>query len=68
LLASRDGVATSVTLKSGRTLIVHNFAWGYDHAHVTTNISPAVVGATTDFFFTNEIGSISDSASGQPLG
>ena len=71
LLLSRDGVVTAVTLKSGSRLTVHNIAWGYDmgddHAHVTTNISPEVAGATIDFFSTSEIQSISDLASGAPL-
>jgi hypothetical protein len=40
---------------------------GDDHAHVTTNISPEVAEATIDFFFTSEIQSISDLASGAPL-
>jgi hypothetical protein len=71
VLVSRDGIATAVTLKSGLRLTVHNIAWGYDigdeHAHVTTNISPEVGGATIDFFLTSEIQSISDLASGAPL-
>ena len=71
LLVSREGIASVVTLKSGSRLSVHNIAWGYDvgddHAHVTTNISPEVAGATIDFFSTSEIQSISDLASGAPL-
>lgn len=71
LLVSREGVATAVALKSGSRLTVHNIAWGYDmgedHAHVTTNISPEVPGATIDFFSTSEIQSISDPASDVPL-
>jgi hypothetical protein len=43
-LRARDGQATTVVLKDGRSLEVLNIAWGYDEgepfAHVTTNISP----------------------------
>jgi hypothetical protein len=72
LLLGRQGAATWVTLASGARLTVYNIAWGYDmgdeYAHVTTNISPKADGASTDVFFTNEIRSISDPASGETLG
>jgi hypothetical protein len=71
LLMKRDGIPTRVTLANGRELTVHNIAWGYDtgdeHAHVTTNISPEVDGASIDLFFTNDIRSVSDPASGETL-
>lgn len=60
-----------VTLLDGRTYTVHNIAWGYDsgdaHAHVTTNISPDVDGASIDLFFTNEISRIVDPLTGEVL-
>ncbi|MCW2779763.1 MAG: hypothetical protein JWR35_212 [Marmoricola sp.] len=69
LLVKRDGIPTLVTLKNGLGLTVRNIAWGYDigdeFAHVTTNISPAVDGASIDTFFTNDIESISDPTSGE---
>ena len=62
LLRGRDGAVTFVRMKTGDTYKVLNIAWGYDmedsHAHVTTNISPALPDAPSDFFFTNEIESI----------
>lgn len=71
LLVERDGIATTVALRNGLGLTVHNIAWGYDigdeYAHVTSNISPDVEGASVDFFFTNEIESISDPESGKTL-
>ncbi len=45
--------------------------WGYDEgdsaAHVTTNISPPVDGATIDFFFTRDVCEIEDLESSQIL-
>lgn len=71
LLASRDGIPTVVTLNTGSQCTVHNIAWGYDVgdecAHVTTNISPKIEGASIDFFFTHDIQSITDLASGETL-
>ena len=71
LLVERDGIPTLVTLKNGLQLTVHNIAWGHDigdeFAHVTTNISPAVDGASIDTFFTNDIESISDPTTGEAL-
>ena len=64
LLVRREGVATEVVLRDARRLKVINIAWGYDdgdaHAHVTTNISPFVPEAETDFFFTNEVATVVD--------
>jgi hypothetical protein len=61
-LTARDGLPTLLTLKDGRQRTRHNIAWGYDigdgFAHVTTNISPEVDGATVDFFYTSEVESI----------
>jgi hypothetical protein len=71
LLVERDGIATTVTLKNGLGLTVHNIAWGYDigdeYAYVTTNISPDIEGASVDVFVTNDIESISDPESGKTL-
>ena len=71
LLASRDGIPTLVTLNAGSQCTVHNIAWGYDvgdeYAHVTTNVSPEIDGASIDFFFTSDIQSITDLASGERL-
>ena len=61
-LQDRDGRLTEVELIDGRRLRVWNIAWGYDqgdsHAHVTTNISPAIDGEAVDFFFTREVRTI----------
>lgn len=55
----REGRPTIVILKNRGSLEVWNIAYGYDmgdeFAHITTNISPSVEGATIDLFFTNEI-------------
>jgi hypothetical protein len=63
-LQERDAVQTVVVLRDDRRLMVHNIAWGYDMgdewAHVTSNISPSVTGASIDFFFTNEVASMID--------
>lgn len=71
LLVDRDGIPTLVTLKGGRGLTVHNIAWGYDdgdeYAHVTTNISPSLDGASIDYFLTNDIEAVTDPKSGDPL-
>lgn len=67
LLHSRDGQETSVELDDGRWCRVLNIAWGHDsadhYAHITTNISPSVPGYEIDFFFTNEVVTVSDPAS-----
>lgn len=58
-LRARNGQLTDVLLSGERTVSVHNIAWGQDlgddFEHVTTNISPAMSGATVDMFFTDEI-------------
>jgi hypothetical protein len=60
-----------VRLSESRTLRVFNIAWGQDigddFEHITSNISPRVEGAATDFFFTDEIVSIVDPAKGETL-
>lgn len=70
LLVSREGIPTLATLNSGERLIVLNIAWGYDdgdqHAHVTTNVSPAVDGASVQLFSTSDIRSVAD-VTGQAL-
>jgi hypothetical protein len=64
LLVDRDGVPRVVTLTDGTQLTVHNIAWGYDigdeYAHITTNISPEVDGASIDSVVTSDIGSVSN--------
>jgi hypothetical protein len=64
----RDGRPTLVTLRDGRSMTVHNIAWGYDDgdewAHVTSNISPAVVGAPIDFFYTSDVLRLDDAETG----
>ena len=64
LLKARDGKLTHLRMKSGSVLKVYNIAWGYDlgiaHAHVTSNISPAIPDSTVDFFHTNDIVSVMD--------
>ena len=64
MLRERDSGETVVVLRDGRGLAVHNIAWGYDvggeWAHVTSNISPSVAGASADFFSTSEVASMID--------
>ncbi|MFD0149438.1 hypothetical protein ACWGQ4_00230 [Streptomyces sp. NPDC055721] len=71
LLQDRDGLPSEVLLRDGVTLTVFNIAWGYDlgdeYAHVTSNISPAVEGATVDLFFTSSVVAILDPTSGAVL-
>lgn len=60
VLQERDGRLTEVDLKDGRTCKVWNIACGYDArdswAHITTNVSPSLLGQGIDFFFTHEVG------------
>ena len=55
-------------LSGERMLNVVNIAWGGDlgddFEHLTTNISPTVNGTTVDFFFTDEVASITDPETG----
>ncbi len=71
LLRERDGLETTVHLSKARTLWVFNIAWGDDlgddFEHITGNISPNVEGASVDLFFTDEIETIADPATGQML-
>ena len=71
ILRKRDGVETIVRLSNGLRYKVFNIAWGQDmddpEFHVTTNISPSVTGATTDFFTTDAVVEILDPGSGQVL-
>jgi hypothetical protein len=66
VLQERDAVETVVVLRDGRRLHVHDIAWGYDMgdewAHVTSNISPGVEGASIDFFFTSDVVLMLDAA------
>lgn len=61
---SLDGTRCEVLLVDGRLVEVFNTAWGYDegdaYAHVTTNISPDVEGASIDVFRTGEVATITD--------
>jgi hypothetical protein len=71
LLRQRDGIATEVILRDGKCCLVYDIAWGYDDgdtfAHITTNISPGGQGRSVDFFFTNDIATIRDAASGNKI-
>jgi hypothetical protein len=66
ILQERDAVETVVVLRDGRRLRVHDIAWGYDMgddwAHVTSNVSPGVEGASVDFFFTSDVVLVLDAA------
>jgi hypothetical protein len=67
VLQERDAVETVVVLRDGRRLSVYDIAWGYDMgdewAHVTSNISPGVEGASIDVFSTSEVLWVLDPAS-----
>jgi hypothetical protein len=71
LLVDRHGAPSQVILQCGAELTVFNIAWGYDQgevfAHVTTNISPEVEGASKDFFFTHEVAQVIDPTDGRVL-
>jgi len=62
ILSEKDTQVTRVFLKDGTEFVVYNIAWGYDigeeYAHITTNISPDVEGASIDFFHSNQISKI----------
>lgn len=66
LLRSRDGNETKVLLSGNRLLSVFNIAWGEDigddYEHLTSNISPDLVGASIDLFFTDEVVKVFDVA------
>jgi hypothetical protein len=66
LLHERDGRATTVVLRDGRSLMVFNIAWGYDageaFAHVTTNVSPGVPDQAVDVFSSGDVASVTDPA------
>jgi hypothetical protein len=71
MFQERDGTETRVQMRDGSVLTVFNIAWGYDvgdqFAHVTTNISPDVTGASVDFFWTNDVVHVSDPGDGTVL-
>lgn len=64
ILRSRDGLLTSAKLADGRAFRIMNIAWGRDDGadfdHITTNVSPSVVGFAVDFFHTSEVLSLTD--------
>ena len=68
LLQRRDSLLTTVRLKDGSDHVVKDIAWGYDvgdeYAYITTNASPGGEGLSLDFFYSNEIVCLMDSASG----
>jgi hypothetical protein len=70
LFRERDGQETKVLLSGARTLRVFNIAWGQDlgddFEHITSNISPWI-DESIDIFFTDEIASVVDPASGELL-
>jgi hypothetical protein len=68
LLRLRDGKATTVWLRNGRSIAVMNIAWGQDAGdpeyHITSNISPTPTEPhSTDFFSTADVQRIVDPAS-----
>jgi len=67
----RNGMPTIAVFKDGEETIIFNIAWGYDQgdefAHITTNISPEIDGASVDFFFSNELAALLDGESRTPL-
>jgi len=71
VLRGRDGLATDVRLEDGGTCTVFNVAWGQDFEdpeyHITSNVSPRIDGASTDFFFTNAVVALIDPATGSSL-
>jgi SAM-dependent methyltransferase len=66
VLTEREGSQSTVVLRDGRRLPVHDLAWGYDmgddHAHVTSSAGEAV-----DTFSTEDVVAILDPATGTPL-
>jgi hypothetical protein len=68
LLRSRDGQQTEVLLSGDRLLTVFNIAWGEDlgddFEHLTSNISPNLVGTAVDLFFTDEVVKVADPETG----
>ena len=71
IFKKRDGQPTIVKLNNGKQYTVWDIAWGYDmgdeFAHITTNVSPGVEGASVDFFYTSEIIEISESKLAEAL-
>ncbi|MFF0490703.1 hypothetical protein ACWDSJ_29295 [Nocardia sp. NPDC003482] len=67
----RDGMPSEVVLRDGSRLLIFNISWGYHPtafcAQVTTNISPAVGGATVEVFSTDAVVAINDPETGAPL-
>ncbi len=59
IFTAYDQQALLVYLSDDRVCTVYNIAWAYDQgdeqAHITTNVSPAVKNADTDFFYTGQI-------------
>ena len=64
ILNARDGRLTVATLTSGRVFSIKNIAWGRDDGaefdHITTNISPEIIGYSIDFFHTSEVRELAD--------
>lgn len=61
-IRSQDGHELIIQLINGEIKTVWNIAWGYDNgddfAHITTNISPAIKGASIDIFYSYDIARI----------
>jgi hypothetical protein len=59
IFKNHNGHELKVQLRNGEIKSVWNIAWGYDigdeYAHITSNISPEVIGSTIDFFYSHEI-------------
>ena len=70
-LIERDGIATVAVFEGGEEAVIFNIAWGYDlgdeFAHITTNISPVIEGASVDSFFTCELTALLDDETRTPL-
>jgi hypothetical protein len=62
---------TTVRLRDGSQHLVRDIAWGYDlgdeYAHITTNVSPGGEGLPIDFFYSDAILFLVDTASGEVI-
>lgn len=71
ILQQRDGLLTTVRLRDGTQHVVRDIAWGYDlgdeYAHITTNVSPGDDGLTIDFFYSDSVIGLIDTATGEVI-
>lgn len=58
-------------LNDGTQHVVKDIAWGYDlgdkYAHITTNVSPGGEGLPIDFFYSDAVVGLSDTATGEAI-